>query len=466
MNGKAAMNPSAFAASLFAALLLTGCAHSAFEPQATATPLPGAFARADQAQAAAQPDARWWRALDDPVLDALVDRALTVNRDLLAAEAELKRARALAGVERWNLAPFGGVGFGYSRDRVGGSSAIETDAWSLGAEASWEVDLFGRLRAGARAAEADALATEEAARGVRVAIAAETAATYVSLRGAQARLAAAETNARSQADTLKLTQALEAAGRANRLDVARAEEQLKTTQSVISSLTAQIAADIDALDVLTAQAPPALRAALDEPAALPTPPTAYAVGDPEGLLRRRPDIRQAEARLLAATARVRAAQVDWWPRLSFVGTAGWLASSLSGFGGDAFSYSIGPRIDWPALDFRRNQLRLEAAKWGAEAEFLRYDQTVLSGVRDVDTAVAALAAATRTVADLEAAAAAAREAAGLSRIRYREGIDDFLTVLDAERRLADAEDRLAVAQTRRGLAYVQLGRALGVGWSA
>jgi len=466
MNGKAAMNPSAFAASLFAALLLAGCSHSAFEPQATATPLPETFARAGGAQVSAQPDAQWWRALNDPVLDALVDRALSANRDLLAAEAELKRARALAGVERWNLAPFGGLGFGYSRDRVAGSPVVTSDAWSLGGEASWEVDLFGRIRAGARAAEADAAAAGEAARGVRVAIAAETAATYVSLRGAQARLAAAETNARSQADTLKLTQALEAAGRANRLDVARALEQLKTTESAISSLRAQIAADIDALDVLTARAPEELHARLNEVAALPAPPTTWTVGDPESLLRRRPDIRRAEAQLNAATARVREAQVDWWPRLSFVGTAGWFASSLSGFGGDAFSYSIGPRIDWPALDFRRNQLRLEAAKWGAEAEFLRYDKAVLSGVREVDTAVAALVASTRTVADLEAAAAAAREAAQLSRVRYREGIDDFLTVLDAERRLADAEDRLAVARTRHGLAYVQLGRALGVGWSA
>ncbi|HYE43233.1 MAG TPA: TolC family protein [Caulobacteraceae bacterium] len=463
------MKRSSHAAVLpFAALLLVGCAHAPFQPQAGATPVPPAFARAEPVAAAVQPDAGWWRALNDPTLDALVDRALTVNRDILAAEAELERARSLAKVERWSLLPTGGVGAGYARDRIAeGGTVLETDSWSAGADVSWEADLFGRLRANARAAEADSSAVAEAARGVRLAIAAETASTYLSLRGAQARLAAAETNARSQADTLKLTEALEAAGRANRLDVARAREQLSTTRSAIAGLEAEIAADLDALDVLTAATPEALKAALLVPADLPPPPVAYGVGDPEALLQRRPDIRRAEARLRAATARVRSAQVDWWPRLTFTGTAGWLASSLGDLGDSGgFSYSIGPRIDWPALDFRRNQLRLEAARWGAEAEFLRYDQAVLSGVREVDTAIAALSASSRVVADLEDAVRAAREAAELSRVRWREGIDPFLTVLDAERRLADAEDRLAVARTRQGLAYVQLGRSLGVGWSA
>lgn len=464
---RAMTSPKAAAVSVFAALWLAGCAHAPFQPQAGATPVPQAFARAAPELAAAQPDAGWWTALGDPTLDALVDRALTVNRDILAAEAELKRARALAGVERWSLLPFGGVGAGYARDRVGGSPAMEGDAWSLGAEASWEVDLFGRLNASARAAEADASAVAESARGARVAIAAQTSATYLSLRGAQARLDAARANAGSQEETLKLTRVLLDAGRANRLDVARALEQLRTTQSAIAGLEAEVAADIDALEVLTAGTPPELRAALDRPAALPRPPAGFGVGDPESLLRRRPDIRRAEANLRAATARVRSAQVDWWPRLTFTGTAGWLASSLGGIGDSSgFSYSIGPRIDWPALDFRRNQLRLEAARHGAEAEFLRYDQAVLSGVREVDTAIFALAASSRTAADLAEAADAAREAARLSRIRYREGIDPFLDVLDSERRLAEAEDRLAVARTRQGLAYVQLGRSLGVGWDA
>jgi len=447
----------------FAVFLLGGCATAALEGGATPTPVPAAFASDAVASPTALPDAGWWQALGDPALDALVARAMSANRDVLAAEAELKRARALAGVERWNAAPFGGLGLGYARERVGGTDG---DSFSLGAEASWEVDLFGRLRAHSRAAAADARAAAEAARGVRVAIAAETASTYLSLRGSQARLAAAEANARAQAETLKLTEALEDAGRANRLDVARAREQLKTTEAAIAGLRAEVAASLDALDVLTANTAPEPRAAIAAIADVPAPPQALAVGDPEALLQRRPDILEARARLDAATARVRAAQVDWWPRLSFTGTAGWLAGSLGGFDASTFSYSIGPRIDWPALDFRRNQLRLEAAKWGAEAEFLRYDKAVLSGVREVDTAIVALASTGRAVQDLEAAAQAAREAAELSRIRWREGIDDFLTVLDAERRLTEAEDRLAVARTRHGLAYVQLGRALGVGWSA
>ena len=445
--------------------LLAACATAPADPLPVEQTRPAAaFERAGPGASAAAPDPLWWRALNDPVLDALVQRAMTANRDLLAAEADLKRARAIARLQGWTLLPTGGAGASYTYQRSG-RPPEEGDLFTLGADVAWEADVLGRLRAGRRAAEADALSVNEARRGVLVSIAAETSASYAALRGAQARLAAARANVDSQAATLRLTEGIRDAGRGTRLEVAQAREQTQTTRSLLPVLEAEIAAAIDSLEVLTAGLDPALRARLDASAALPAPPAAYGLGSPEDLLRRRPDIRQAEARLAAASARADAARVDWWPRLTFLGSVGWAAGNLGAlFDSGGSSFSLGPRIDWPALDFRRNALRLEAARAGAEAEFLRFDGAVIVGVRAVETGLANLQGAAGQARNLDEAASAAREAAELSRIRYRQGLDPFLSVLDAERRLAEAEDRLAQARTRETLAYVRLGQALGVGW--
>ena len=176
----------------------------------------------------------------------------------------------------------------------------------------------------------------------------------------------------------------------------------------------------------------------------PAPPAQFGIGAPADLLERRPDIRRARAVLEAATARTDAARVDWWPRISLFGLANWVGADFDSVGGsEGFSFVLGPRIDWPALDFRRNALRVEAARANAEAEFHRYDQIVYAAVRDVETALANLEASSRTTESLTRAAEAARNAARISRLRYREGMEAFFSVLDSERRVAEAEDRLA-----------------------
>lgn len=425
--------------------------------------MPAQFAPASVDQAVA-PDTQWWRALGDPTLDRLVDLALTNNRDLLAAEADVRRARALAGVEGWRMLPSANISAGSGRARDV-NPVVEADFAEAGADVAWELDVFGRLRANARAAGRDALSVAEAERGARVAVAAETAADYIALRGAQARLASARSNAEAQSQTLQRTEALHDAGRSNPLDVARAREQYETTAAQVADIEGQVAAARNAIDVLVAGFPDDLD--LTAAAPVPTPPAQFGVGAPEDLLQRRPDIRRARAILEAATARTRAAQVDWWPRISLLGSATWSGADFASVGTSAgLSFIVGPRIDWPALDIRRNALRVEAAHANAEAQFYRYDQVVFAAVRDVDTAMSNLDAATRLTAGLERAAAAAREAARVSRLRYQEGMEAFFNVLDAERRVYEAEDRLAIARTRRAVAYIRLGQALGVGWAA
>lgn len=419
-----------------------------------------AFAAGPAEQAA--PETEWWRGFGDATLDRLVDRALTENRDLLAAEAEVRRARALAGIEGWRLAPSANVSASGGRMR-NIDPVVESDFAAAGADIAWELDVFGRLRHGARAAGREALSVEEARRGVRVAIATETAVAYATLRGAQARLQAAQNNAEAQRQTVIRIEALREAGRGSPFDVARAREQYETTAAQVATIEGELSAARNALDVLIMGIPTDVDLTL---APVPAPPAQFGLGSPENLLQRRPDIRRARAVLEAATARTQAARVDWWPRISLFGAASWIGADFAAVGdSDGFSFTLGPRIDWPALDFRRNALRTEAARANAEAEFYRYDQIVYAAVRDVETSFTNLQAASRSTEGLTRAAEAAREAARISRLRYREGMESFFSVLDAERRLAEAEDRLALAGTQRAIAYARLGQALGAGWS-
>jgi len=413
----------------------------------------------------AAPRADWWAGLDDPLLNQIVAYAMGRNRDLRAAEAQVRQARASAKAEGWSLMPIGGLSASGGRQR---DATLDQQGGFVGAggDVSWEADVFGRLRANVRAAKLDALSVEEARRGAMSAIASQIASTYVELRGAQTRLAATNANAEAQAATLRLTEVLRDAGRSTPLDVVRAQAQLESTRAAAPLLEAQIAEDIAALDVLAAGLTPEMTAALKAQSVVPEPPRQLAIGTPEGLLRRRPDIREAEARLAAAQARARAAKVDWWPRLTFVAQASSLGPNIASLGENAaFSFLLGPRIDWPALDFRRNALRLEAARAGADVEYERYEKLVLSGARDLDAALANLAGALQAETSYTTAVEAARRAAGISRLRYREGADPFFAVLDAERSLAGFEDSLAVARTRSALAYVRVGQALGAGWS-
>jgi multidrug efflux system outer membrane protein len=447
--------PKLVAVALVAAILAAPQA-SVAEPPPLAASLP---------LDAAAPRTDWWAGLEDPLLDRIVVYALRRNRDLRAAEAEVRRARALAKLEAWTLLPTGDLGVSGGRQR---DAVTNTQGGFVGADGAfaWEIDVFGRLRANAKAARLDALSAEEARRGAMTTIAAQIASTYVDLRGAQTRLAAAEANASAEAETLRLTQVMRDTGRSTPLDVTRAQAQLEATRAEAPLLRAQIDDDIAALDVLAAGLAPGMKQELLTQSRVPEPPRSLSVGTPEDLLRRRPDIREAAARLDAARARVRAARVDWWPRLSYVLSASALAGQISELGDNrGFSFTAGPRIDWPALDFRRNALRVEAARAGADVEYEHYEKLVLAGARDLDAGLSDLAGALQAEASLVTAVDAARRAAGISRLRYREGADPFFAVLDAERSLAVFEDRLAVARTRSALAYVRLGQAVGAGWS-
>ncbi len=426
---------------------------------------------------AGEPEADWWRLLDDDDLDRLVEAALEANHDLRIAEANLRRSRALLGVGRRDRYPTVTSTAAASRERA--SSAVtpsgadrDSTFYSGELDAAWELDLFGRVRRSIEALEAEeGIATAEL-RGVAVAITAEVARTYLELRGEQNRLAVARENAKNQRETYELTQALLEGGRGTDLDLARAEAQLEQTLASLAPLESNIAAAIHRLGVLTGRAPGELVTELTAPssgpeaAQLPALPSTLSIGEPAELLRRRPDIRAAERRLAGQTARVGIQVGDLFPRVRLLGGLGFLSTSASDIvDSGSTTSSFGPFLSWPAFDLGRVRQRIAAAEADVDAALAGYEQTVLIALEETENALVDYARSREREARLAVAADASQRAADLAAVRYRYGADSFLTVLDAERRLLEAQDLHAQSATRAALAFVQLYKVLGGAWA-
>jgi multidrug efflux pump len=454
-----------------AALLVSGCAvgpnyHS---PQTAARP---AFLNLDPAHlTAGEVSSQWWREFRDPTLERLITTALATNQDLRIASARLREARALRRVTTFDVAPTVTGAAGYvkgvnSLDALRGlpRSQREFELYDAGFDATWELDFFGRVRRSVQAARADVEAAAATRRAVALSVVAEIVRNYCELRGAQQELALARKNADLQRETLDIVRAKLRAGRGTELDVARAEAQWNAAESAVPPLETAVERAIYRLGVLTGQDPANLAAELRAPAPLPDTPATLNVGNPAELLRRRPDIRAAERALAAATARVGVATADLFPRVTFVGSLGLQAGEFSALG-DAGSdtYSFGPRITWAALDLGRVRARLQAARARADAQLAAYEKTVLLALEETEGALVEFGRARLQREQLRAAVRAARDAARLAEERYRAGVAEYLTVLDAQRTLTALEDQLARAETRAVTALVAVHKALGSG---
>lgn len=458
-------------AGLALAALLAGCAvgpdYRAQEPAA-----PAAFESAAGAGLVAGiPDPDWWRGFDDPMLATLVERAAASNYDVRIAIANLRASRALLTEGRLELLPIVTAQTSANREKqsaaVGLPFTLDDSYYDAGFDASWEIDVFGRVRRSVEALGAEYESEEARYRDTLRSVIAEVARTYVELRGIQYRLAVARQNTKNQVETYELTLALLEGGRGTDLDIARALAQLETTRSSIGPLQAAEIEAINRLAVLAGGAPAGFRAQLGNRAALPRPPAFIAVADPASMLRRRPDIRAVERQLAAATARTGVAVADYFPRVTLTGSAGWRATSLADLGDpDAERYFFGPSITWAALDMGRVRARVAASDARTEAALASWEKTVLTALQESESALNRYSRALESAARLRIAAEASGKAADLARLRYRNGADSFLTVLDAERRLLEAEDLLAGAETDASLAAVAVYKALGGGWEA
>lgn len=460
------MNKSIFTA--FATLLLSACAVGP-DYQAPQT-APAGLLNAQSPQFAAQdPEAAWWRQFDDAELDSLVSRALGANLDLRIAIDRVREARAVFVQNQYDFLPHLPLQAAYSHadeQQPGfGSSRIDAESYSLGFDATWEVDLFGHVRRSVEAARADLGAQQAGLRDAEVTVAAEVARNYFELRGTQKRLDVARRNLDSQNQTQQLTQLRYDAGRVTELDVQQSQARLKATEASIPPLEALEKQSAYRLAVLLGQHPGALDAEL-QPAQTPTYAKALPIGDATQLLQRRPDVRAAERELAAATARVGVATADLFPRVNVTGFVGFLSGDLgqlfsANSGNDGRAWSVTPTVSWAALDFGSVKARLRASKAQSDAAAVNYEKVVLTALEDTENSFVAYSERQAQLKSLNEQAEASRRAAELAQIQYREGVADFLTLLDAQRTQLEAEDGVAQAQTAVNVDVVAIYKALG-----
>jgi len=456
-----------------AVAVLAGCAvgPNYHKPE---TPVDAQFANAAE-PGFAQGDTieRYWTGFADPLLDDLIETALAHNKDLGVAAANLQAARAakrLAGFDQYPTVTLAGS-YTHNLDAQQQLPGIdqhdrEFDTAQGGFDGLWELDLFGRVRRNVEAASGDVGASAATLRDARVSVIAEVARDYFTLRGLQDQLALTIRNADNQLRSLDLTRTRLEAGRGNELDTSRAEAQWQTTLASVPTLQASIATTTYRLSVLTGRQPTALGERLSPQAPMPSLPTLNAIGTPEQLLRRRPDVRVAERRLAAATARIGVATGDLFPKVTMVGEVGYWAPTFGDFGqSEARFFSVGPSISWAAFDLGRVSARISSAKAQTDAALAAYEGAVLNALEDTEGALITYGRSQSRREALRVAAAASDKAADLARRRFEGGLIDFLEVLDAERTALSAELLLSQSRTDAAVSLVAVYKALGAGWA-
>ena len=428
--------------------------------------------------------ARWWTLFNDEQLDRLVDRAQRFNKDLQLAEARIRQARAQRQVTASSTFPTLDATGSYSRIKrssglsslglgstggaggfLPGGSTGALDLLQTGLDASWEIDVFGGVRRGVEAANADIAASQENLNDVLVTLLGEVATNYFELRGNQRRIEIARQNIQTQRQTVELAQGRFDAGLGSRLEVVQAEALLATTESQIPALDSAVKQSIHQLGVLLGSEPEALVQELSQSKPLAPVPPEVPIGLPSDLLRRRPDIRRTERQLAAATARIGVAVADLFPRLSLTGSAGYQGlkgSELVRPGNQFWTY--GPGLTLPI--FHGGQIRGNIRVQNAlqEQAMITYESTVLTALQDVENAIAAYADAKGARDALTRAVDANREATHISQDLYQKGLTDFLNVLQSEGALYQAEDRLTQNEQQTLTALVAMFKALGGGW--
>ncbi|HEY1315302.1 MAG TPA: efflux transporter outer membrane subunit [Steroidobacteraceae bacterium] len=455
-----------------AAALVAGCAvgPNYHRPD---TPVDTHFANAaEPGLAPGDPVEHYWSGFADPKLDSLIDDALAHNKGLAVAVANLQAARAARRLAGFDQFPTVTVAGGYTHNLEAQQQLPgvpqplrEFDTAQGGFDGLWELDLFGRVRRNVEAARSDLGASAASLQDARVSVIAEVARDYFILRGLQDQLALTIRNADNQLNTTKLTRNRLEAGRGNELDTSRAEAQWQTTLASLPTLQASIATTTYRLSVLTGRQPTALDEQL-APAPMPALPPLTSIGTPEQLLRRRPDVRVAERRLAAATARVGVAMGDLFPKVTLVGEAGYWAPTFGDFGqSEARFFSVGPSISWAAFDLGRVRARISSAQAETDAALAGYEGAVLNALEDTEGALITYGRSQSRRQALRVAAAASDKAADLARKRFEGGLIDFLEVLDAERTALSAELLLSQSRTDAATSLVAVYKALGGGWA-
>jgi NodT family efflux transporter outer membrane factor (OMF) lipoprotein len=442
--------------------------------------VPPSSAAADAAGLPPIDIASWWRSLDDAELDSLVERAVKSNLDVGMALDRLQQARNYEAVVAGHALPevdaAGAAGRGTGSDLTKGlapqalragddTSGLQHLNTLVGFDTVWELDFFGKYRREFQAARAEAQAARAARYDVLVSVVADVVRTYVDLRGLQVRLGVLGQARDVMRESLRIESIRYDRGMINELDVALAKRELATLEAEIAPLAAQANAARYTLAVLLGEYPEDIDAELAKPGLVPAMPPPAASGAPLDLLKRRPDIQEAERNLAAATARIGVATANLYPQVVVAGALGaqgqnWGSTPVVG----RHIWSFGAGALWPLIDFGALDAEVNIAAVGAHERMLEYRKTILSAVEEVDAALDAYGAQDDRLARLSDAMLAAQRAVDLATARYNRGLTDYLNVVDAQRELYELQGQYIEAQVEQGEDFVRLYKSLGGGW--
>lgn len=430
-------------------------------PQSASLGVPDTYHSLAQPAPSPEQLATWWQRFGDPELDRLVDQAVTGNLDLAVATARLRQARESVVQARAGRLPSVGAsaGAGENFDSDGNSST----SLSLGADAAWELDLFGGIGRGIEAARADAESVGYDLAAVRVAMIGEVASNYIQARLARAQLQTARDSLRIADENLDIAGWRVRAGLVSSLDSEQARAQRAQTAASIPNIESRFASAAYRLAVLTGEAPGALTDRLAATQPIPVGPEAIAIGIPADTLRQRPDVRSAERSLAAQTARIGVAEAQLLPSLRLTGNIGTSALGLGSLF-DLVTGGVFAGLSQSLFEGGRLRSQVRSQEVAAEAALATYRKTVLTALEDVENALVALQAAKERQAEFAIALDAATNTAIMARSQYRAGLTDFQTLLEAERSLLSARDGIDSSRADQALAIVQLYGALGGGW--
>ncbi len=455
----------------------SGLPQSAFvDPAATA-----ASKETGLSSPASQPvDPTWWKAFHDPVLTDLEQRVAAASLDIKTATIRIAESRFQRGVAAAAELPSLNGTAQYQRELysengivsllapLAGGHAITVlpiNDYTTGFDASWELDIWGKVRRQVEAADAQVVVSEEQRRGALASTLAETARDYIQLRGAQSQLKIATDNLRIEQEILELARSRQASGLTTGLDVENAAAQVEAVRAQIPGLEQQESEQINALSLLLDLPPNGLRAELARAETIPLTPAHVPIGVPSELARRRPDIRQAEAQLHAATADIGVAVASFYPSVKLNGVVGLDSLDFNKlWQGNSLQYNLGPSLTLPIFEGGRLKSMLELSEAQQQEAYIAYRKTVLQAWHDVVNAVVAYRAEQQRRARLGDQVEHSQQALALARARYSDGVADFTTVLDTERTVLQAQQQYTQSTVNISVDLVQLYKALGGGW--
>lgn len=455
--------------------LLVGCAVGPnYQPPKTATPAQWTTHLAGGETNGSVDLAAWWKSFSDTNLDSLMVTAMQSNLTLRVAEARVREARAEKGVVSGSLWPSVGASGGYSRNHYGANAfpplagfgiPLDYNLYNADFDAAWELDVFGGTRRAVEAANARIGAAEFGRRDVLVSLLAEVARNYISARAYQQRLGIARDNIRVEQQVLDLTTNLFNNGLGSDLDVQQARALLNATEAQVPSLQTGFDGSVFHLAVLLGQTPGALTDRMAAKGPIPLTPPLVPVGLPSDLLQRRPDVQQAERQLAAATAQIGVAKADLFPKFSLTGLAGVQSVTADNWFDYASKYwDAGPTVQWELFEAGSIVANIHVQNARQEQALNNYEQTVLTALEDVENALTAYAREQVRRKSLTRSVDADQQALDLSTQLYKNGLTDFLRVLDSETALYSAQDALVQSDQAVSLDLVQLYKALGGGW--